>query len=447
MDSKVSINLTIFLPIFFLSCYEANLNIDEDMIQQNEDIFIALDSDGDGVPDSEDQFPNDASEYLDTDGDGLGNNADEDDDGDGYLDTVDAFPLNLSEWFDTDSDGIGNNSDDDDDGDGISDAEDAFPLFSEVSKPFRVSGSKSKDASGNITSYSEIVYSGSETLTITYNGPGVDTIWGNSDDDVASYIKKTSSLNGDMVQLNYNGPGGDGDWHTPDDTISAMYERFEKSEHGFGFWIWYKDAGADLDWSTTSDNGVFGAYKNEYNSFGRVEKQTKFVSKGADSTWATPDDTIDWISVDYELSGNELTRWFRDDPGSDLIWETSDDTLRSISKATLDQNQNTLISHMYNGSGTDTLWGTSDDVLQLSDYYEYDENGNNTDRIRYNSGGLGPDGELHSSDDTPAFYWQFIYDKYGNLIETRNNQAGVDGLWFTSDDTYTATITDFEEEP
>ena len=45
------------------------------------------DSDGDGVPDTEDAFPNDSSETLDTDGDGIGNNADTDDDGDGYPDT------------------------------------------------------------------------------------------------------------------------------------------------------------------------------------------------------------------------------------------------------------------------------------------------------------------------------------------------------------------------
>jgi len=47
--------------------------------------FIA-DSDGDGVPDDQDDFPNDADEYLDTDGDGEGNNADTDDDNDGMPD-------------------------------------------------------------------------------------------------------------------------------------------------------------------------------------------------------------------------------------------------------------------------------------------------------------------------------------------------------------------------
>ena len=49
-------------------------------------ILSDVDSDGDGVLDSQDAFPHDATETTDTDGDGIGNNADTDDDGDGTLD-------------------------------------------------------------------------------------------------------------------------------------------------------------------------------------------------------------------------------------------------------------------------------------------------------------------------------------------------------------------------
>ncbi len=87
-----------------------------------------LDSDGDGVPNSTDAFPNDPTETVDTDGDGTGNNADTDDDGDGVADSEDAFPLDATESVDTDGDGIGNNADTDDDGDGVADSDDAFPL-------------------------------------------------------------------------------------------------------------------------------------------------------------------------------------------------------------------------------------------------------------------------------------------------------------------------------
>lgn len=42
-----------------------------------------------------------------------------DSDGDGYDDDIDIFPNDPTEWYDTDRDGIGNNADTDDDGDGI----------------------------------------------------------------------------------------------------------------------------------------------------------------------------------------------------------------------------------------------------------------------------------------------------------------------------------------
>jgi hypothetical protein len=52
------------------------------------------DADGDGVVDAEDAFPNDPTETVDTDNDGIGNNADPDDDNDGVVDADDGAPLN-----------------------------------------------------------------------------------------------------------------------------------------------------------------------------------------------------------------------------------------------------------------------------------------------------------------------------------------------------------------
>ncbi len=111
---------------------------------------VAVDSDGDGVPDVNDAFPSDPNEWEDTDGDGIGNNADPDDDNDGVPDSQDAFPLDPTEsadsdgdgvgdnadafpndpteTVDTDGDGIGDNADNDDDNDGVPDAEDDYPL-------------------------------------------------------------------------------------------------------------------------------------------------------------------------------------------------------------------------------------------------------------------------------------------------------------------------------
>ncbi|MCW8327919.1 thrombospondin type 3 repeat-containing protein [Photobacterium sp. SDRW27] len=90
------------------------------------------DTDGDGVIDAEDKFPTDPSESVDTDGDGIGNNADSDDDGDGVEDEVDAFPLDATESLDSDGDGIGNNADPDDNNNGIDDVDETTPTTSDA---------------------------------------------------------------------------------------------------------------------------------------------------------------------------------------------------------------------------------------------------------------------------------------------------------------------------
>ncbi len=69
------------------------------------------DSDGDGVPDVQDAFPYDPNETVDTDGDGVGNNADTDDDNDGMPDSWEVqYALNP----------LVNDAEEDADGDGVS---------------------------------------------------------------------------------------------------------------------------------------------------------------------------------------------------------------------------------------------------------------------------------------------------------------------------------------
>jgi serine protease len=93
-----------------------------------ESLFFDADDDTYSSQAFQDVFPEDSSEWLDTDGDDIGNNRDDDDDGDDVLDGNDAFPLDPAESLDTDADGVGNNADVDDDNDGVADVDDAFPL-------------------------------------------------------------------------------------------------------------------------------------------------------------------------------------------------------------------------------------------------------------------------------------------------------------------------------
>ncbi len=83
-------------------------------------LVIPPDSDGDGVPDDEDAFPNDPTEWSDNDGDGDGDNADTDDDNDGLSDDDEAAIGTDPNLADTD-------------GDGVNDGDDPFPLDGDVS--------------------------------------------------------------------------------------------------------------------------------------------------------------------------------------------------------------------------------------------------------------------------------------------------------------------------
>ena len=64
----------------------------------------------------------------DTDGDGTPTSPTRTTTTTAYLDADDAFPLDPTEWLDTDGDGIGNNADPDDDNDTVGDATDNCPL-------------------------------------------------------------------------------------------------------------------------------------------------------------------------------------------------------------------------------------------------------------------------------------------------------------------------------
>jgi hypothetical protein len=94
-----------------LSFISLKLDTDGDGVIDTEDPDI----DGDGFANEQDAFPSDIEEWLDSDSDGVGDNAD-------------ALPFDASETLDTDGDGIGNNADNDDDNDGIPDVDDCLPL-------------------------------------------------------------------------------------------------------------------------------------------------------------------------------------------------------------------------------------------------------------------------------------------------------------------------------
>jgi parallel beta-helix repeat protein len=131
-DAVLSQSISITVKLFTDTDGDGILDADDSF---PEDPNEWMDTDLDGVGDNGDAFPNDPNEQTDTDSDGVGNNGDDfpsdsaasvDSDGDGYPESwntnkskadsttgleLDEFPNDSSEWKDSDSDGIGDNSD------------------------------------------------------------------------------------------------------------------------------------------------------------------------------------------------------------------------------------------------------------------------------------------------------------------------------------------------
>ncbi|MEK9727395.1 MAG: glycine-rich protein, partial [Candidatus Margulisiibacteriota bacterium] len=196
-----------------------SLDSDNDGIGNNAD----TDDDGDGVNDDVDAFPYDASETLDTDGDGIGNNADTDDDNDGVNDDVDAFPLDDAETLDTDNDGIGNNADTDDDGDGISDAYEIALGKNPMVADATVYTTKTFAYTGDIQEF--IVPNGTTEVEIDAYGAEASSGWNSiggkggyvqaildvtAGEKLYIYIGGSSGFNGGGAGGNYNAKSGAG---------------------------------------------------------------------------------------------------------------------------------------------------------------------------------------------------------------------------------------------
>jgi uncharacterized delta-60 repeat protein len=102
-----------------------SVDTDGDGIGNNSDTTPNGDADSDGVDNSSDNCAAVSNtDQLNTDGDAQGNACDTDDDNDGVADSSDAFPLDATESVDTDSDGIGDNADTTPNGDTDSDGVD-----------------------------------------------------------------------------------------------------------------------------------------------------------------------------------------------------------------------------------------------------------------------------------------------------------------------------------
>ena len=208
------------------------------------DLLGCLDSDGDGVSDINDLFPEDSTDWNDDDGDGVGNNSDAfpqdanetiDSDGDGIGDNADLFPQDANETVDSDGDGIGDNEDQyplqdnfiDTDNDGIFDVEDAF-----VTDPTQWQDADNDGYGDNLTGLLADLFPTDETQWFDLDGDGYGDNWGNATWNLTRlfiwpgmYIENASLA--DHCPDTWGNSSADGYFGCPDldgDTIADIYD-------------------------------------------------------------------------------------------------------------------------------------------------------------------------------------------------------------------------------
>ena len=247
-----------------------NINDDcpNDAGTSTQDLTGCPDDDGDGYSNSGDAFPNDASESADSDGDGVGDNSDAfpsdatettDSDGDGVGDNSDAFPSNGFEQADSDGDGVGDNGDafpndasetTDSDGDGVGDNSDAFPMnafetidsdgdgMGDNSDAFPNDASETADSDGDGVGDNSDAFPNDASETIDSDGDGVGDV-----NDLCSNtaVDTTVDANGcSQIQLDSD---GDGVEDTEDDFPLDLTQWLDSDDDGYG------DNWADSTWN------------------------------------------------------------------------------------------------------------------------------------------------------------------------------------------------------
>lgn len=306
-------------------------DLDGDFIVDSED----TDRDGDGIENTQDAFPDDSSEYLDTDRDGTGNSSDSDDDNDGWSDLdemrlntdpldaankpadldgdhiadsedsdrdgdgveneKDAFPDNSVESLDTDGDGIGNNADSDDDNDNWSDVDEARlntdPLDASQ-KPKDLDGdyiadSEDTDRDGDGVDNEQDVFPDDNAESLDTDGDGVGNNADTDDDgDGVLDVNDAFPLDKDKSATDTD-TDSDGDG-VNDSQDAFPLDRFETKDSNKDGWGDF--ASSDDDGDGTPDS--LDATPQGEGSTGAISASVSLAVDGASAHWLSLDQFV-----------------------------------------------------------------------------------------------------------------------------------------------------------
>lgn len=236
-------------------------------------IHIQIDRDNDGIPDAEDAFPDDPTEWADLDGDGIGDNSDPDRDGDSisndYENQIGTNPDDpASVPPDQDADGIPDSLDDDRDGDGIDNIHDSYPDDS-----------------------ARVQLSTVQNLMTTQEGTAVRVSW---NAHTESFVQGYNLYRADFGQAN---------WSLQNNTALLSATQYLDSSVANGQAYEYRVAAVD----DRNNEGVQSASTNQFVSYNQN------TINGAQSNWLNYRAFISWS---YTPAANETYRLYRIDGAS-----------------------------------------------------------------------------------------------------------------------------------
>ncbi len=279
-----------------------NADLDDDMDEDGIPDASDWDIDGDQVGNDNDAFPYDGTEWNDMDGDGIGDNTDADIDGDGFNNTApvnetipDDFPYDGSEWSDMDGDGVGDNSDWDMDGDLIGNDQDEFPADPTESSDMDGDGigdNADTDVDGDGISDAADVFptNPNEWLDTDGDGVGDNSDWDIDGDGVANTNDDFPYGDGEWRDLDGDGLGDGVDSDIDGDGIANVDDAFSFNAE---------------EWTDTDGDGIGDNKDWDVDGDG--------VSNAMD---AFPFITSEWLDTDGDLIGNNADT---DDDGDGIL--------------------------------------------------------------------------------------------------------------------------------
>lgn len=292
---------------------------------------------------------------------------------------------------------------------------------------------------GVINYYTDIkVDSTGRTLEINvYNDAGLDGEWDTSDDVFSGGAYYTYDSSGRKHTEVSGLIGADKKWRTGDDVIFRVkefrYPDNETKEHNFE--VWHSLPGPDGDFLTSDDilERVYETRPDPMNSNHMLE--VLFNDPGPDGIWFNSNDVIqEYVRHIYDSNQNKIAEYILSDSGLDTIWFNSDDRSGADNFEFVYNAANRVVRETNIDQGADEIPGNLDDSVgdYFSTYYLATDTAYS---IWYN--GQGMDGNWYTGDDTKRSLNDYVYDEDGNLVSITFYDPGPDNISFTPDDTVT----------